>query len=161
MRKASYGVLVLIVAMVAVSSSLVFFNDWILRSNVPPWLRTVVYLVNPPDKLRSAVLVSEVVEGVAYVGYVNEYYGRYAIYLANDELAKEHVIQDSKIAYEITCNDGRDHVASGNIETLPGLIWSYVSPTDVSVGSGVECAVRVDYSGAESIYVVVNKLFDI
>lgn len=156
-----YITVLIVSAIAAVTSPVVFFNDWILRHDVPVLLRTIVYLVNPPDKLRSSIVVGEVVRGDGDVSYVNEYYGKYAIYLAKDASGHVYVKLDSGIKYSISCNDGGVHGASGIAMALPEMIWFYRIPVDLPVGGRVKCAVRVDTQKGDKLYIIVNKLFDV
>ena len=152
-----------VIGIVTLSTPVIFFNEWILRHDTPAWMRTVIYLVNPPDKLKSAITVSKMSKGSGNISYANEYFGKYAIYLSKDVSGRDYIKLDSSIIYDIVCNENADLSLSGDVDTLPHMILFYTTPIDVEVGKKMNCTVQINGEIDESdiFYVLVNKLFDI
>ena len=153
----------IVIGIVVLSIPFVFLNDWILRHDAPAWMRTVIYLVNPPGKMKSAITVSKISGGIGNISYINEYFGKYAIYLSKDVSGRDYIKLNSSIRYNIDCNGDTGLSLSGDIYVLPQTILFYTTPIDIGVGKKMNCTVQLSGKKGDSgtFYVLVNKLFDV
>jgi hypothetical protein len=135
-------------------------NDWILKHDSPNWLRTIVYLFNAPDNLRDSIQAAEIIDGVGYIKYKNEYYGSYSIYLSDDKSGTKHTNLETPIGYSVICNGDAEFDVIGNIEYLPQSILFYTVPNDIPVNGELSCSIEVATLKPSNFYVFVNKLFD-
>jgi hypothetical protein len=161
MRLKNYIITIAISLLSLLIVAMVFFNDWILKHDVPSWLRTAVYLTNPPDDLRNAIQFAEIIEGSAGVDYINEYYGNYSVYIANDISGRDYVELKSDISYKIICKGDAKYDVNGKLGYLPQSIFIYSVPIDVPINGKLSCTIRVDSQESGKLYVLINKLFDV
>jgi hypothetical protein len=161
MQRKYYTFIFLMMLLAIILVPIFFCNNWILKHNAPGWLRAAIYILNPPDKLRSAIQAVEIVEGDGDVSYINEYYGQYSIYIAKDISGREFVRLESVISYQLTCKDYAKFNAAGNLGELPQPILIYTVPVDVPIGGKLSCTIRIKSKQNEKQYVIVNKLFDV